>query len=100
MNRDLDLTRQLNPQVKFIAAGTPEHTQGFIGGYYTRPFGPHEPGYVHEGGVHYIDHNTMILMGDIEVEWGYTPGVVQGIVYIEGPQALGDLPTQVPVLAG
>lgn len=90
--RDLELAEE------FIPNGTLQHVQGFVGGFYGRPFSG-DVGYVHEGHAHYIDHALELVMGTIRVRW-HKPDGRSGVVVVEGPKVLGDLPMLVPILAG
>lgn len=66
----------------FMASGLYE--QGFFGGIYSRPFGPHAKGFVHKGEEHYIDHATFLECGSVRVTWS-APDGRSGVVTVEGP---------------
>jgi hypothetical protein len=60
------------------------YEQGFFGGIYSRPFGPHAKGFVHKGEEHYIDHATFVEIGAVKVTWR-SPDGRSGEVIVEGP---------------
>jgi hypothetical protein len=74
--------RSISECPTFMASG--HYEQGFFGGIYSRPYGPHPKGFVHDGHEHHIDHATFIEAGAVKVKWR-APDGRSGEVIVEAP---------------